>query len=157
MYVLRIGIEHLFTGVELEMSSLGWFRFEQESASIVRVLSYYPFTAYWSVQNLTLTATHEDGIRTLYTAGEADYHANATAMALRNAHEAPHRMRGISVPKSRSKDWPPFTESVIRSMKIKFGKDANLWFSRLQWNGSHWYFHKDGMYHGVEPDGNIHT
>ena len=52
---------------------------------------------------------------------------------------------------------PAFTPEVVRSMRVKFGADADQWLAKLRWAGDHWFFNKDRMYHGVEPDGYIHT
>jgi len=48
---------------------------------------------------------------------------------------------------------------VIQAMRDKFGWEADTKILTLEYDacGGYWYFIHAGMYHGIEPDGYIHT
>lgn len=50
--------------------------------------------------------------------------------------------------------WP-----VVKAMRRKFGRCANDYLKShtLRSYGDYWGFEYAGMFHGIEPDGHIHT
>jgi hypothetical protein len=161
-YKLIVGIEHLMTGIQFHpadyIGELPPLQFERESASTMAVLALAPFMATW-VDDIRIMATTEDaGIPMCSTsAGEIEYIANVVAGAMQDAEQLSADRRGYTTPAWQRTDWPTFTPEVIASMRRKFGKHANEWLGQLQWDRDHWFFIRNDVYHGVEPDGHIHT
>lgn len=168
MHVLLIGIEHLMTGVQIKTAGAS-LTFERESSSVMRVLSHMPIEAYWPVNCAFMESTEAPrGNPEKYSAGEAEYYAQVVGPAMVDLDQKSYDMQTYNRrpeytgPDGVPSRWAPsepsrFPLEVIKSMRAKFGKDSDKWLAELRWNGDHWFFTKDRMYHGVEPDGYIHT
>lgn len=169
MYSLTMGIEHLMTGAKIHSKSASMiYTFQRESASIVRVIADLPFSVLWPVNYSCVEAQEGDWKQEQYSHGEAEWEAQVKAGAMQDCEQRSYDMQiyerraDYIGPDGRASRWAPgeparFPEAVIKAMKSKFGKGVNQWLAKLRWDRDHWYFTKDGVYHGVEPDGHIHT
>lgn len=146
MHVLLVGVEHLMTGLQLATENHSQLTFERESASIVRVMADSPITAYWPVKQSTTTSSETEAKPEKYSTGEVEC-AVKVCEAMQVADRTPDRGDDVL-------PWP-----VIKAMRRKFGREANDYMRpyKLYSYGSYWGFTHAGMFHGVEPDGYIHT
>lgn len=145
MHTLLLGIEHLMTGVQVAADNGDQLTFERESASIIRVMSDSKITAYWPVQQVTIFSTESDAKPEKYSSGEVEWGVKI-AEAMRHSDRIPDRS-----------DVLPWL--VVKAMRRKFGRMANDFLRPviLKKYGEYWGFEHQGMFHGVEPDGYIHT
>lgn len=150
-YSVLLGIEHLMTGVQIRSPKGDVLTFHHESASVVRVECDSEINCYWPVKqawmgNQECTASTEQ-----YTEGEAEWLGQVMVPAMQKAdcaHGHEYREMELGIP------W-----QVVKAIRAKFGRDADQWIAKLSWDGlmKCWYFTYAGMFHGVEPDGCIHT
>lgn len=164
MHVLLVGIEHLMTGIQIKTQGA---RFERESASVIRVTSHLPIEAYWPVNGAFMMSTDQDVTLPQYSAGEAEHYAQVVGPALVDIDLRSYDMQTYTRTAEyyyngdyhRLAETEPsrFPEAVIKSMRRKWGAKANEWLAKLRWSRDHWFFHHASIYHGVEPDGHIHT
>jgi hypothetical protein len=150
MHKLLVGIEHLMTGVQLTSDSP--ITFERESASVMRAMSVSTIQAYWPLKQSFMESVEEDREREEYSSGEAEFYARVYG----------HAMRGTdtwALDQLEIKGVPRPGEAVVKAMRRKFGAMADKYITQLKWDGlgKYYYFTHAGMYHGVEPDGYIHT
>lgn len=146
-HVLVVGIERLMTGLQVATEKQYDMTFERESASTIRILCDSPITAYWPVKQCTTYSTAFDKVvPEKFSEGEVEHVVEKVARAMAVADIIPTRDDHLP--------WP-----VIKSMRRKFGVRANDYLrpSMLKSYGTYWGFEYAGMFHGVEPDGYIHT
>lgn len=162
MHKMLLGIEHLMTGVQLrERESTipgypGTFTFQQESPSLVRVISDGPFQAYWLsrhsfLESVECTKDEEKVYGSLrYSNGEVEWWANIAGETLRQIYHLP--TANISGEKQP-------TDAVLRAMRRKHGALADSYISKLRWDGLNkcWFYTHYGMLLEVEEDGYIHS
>jgi hypothetical protein len=184
---IEVGIEHVMTGICFHLAEgASGIQFHPVSATMFAAYSDKEFSATWPVTQGTVYSTPAEMPKSDYTDGESRWYANVMASAMRAADDRSYDMQtynrrgdehynpvcvhcgfidnAICVnhkPGYTSRYQPNeprmFPKAVVRAMRRKFGKDADEWLAKLRWSHDHWYFHYANMYHGVEPDGHIHT
>lgn len=173
MHKLSLGIEHLFTGVQLGAQnsdeSRGLvFTFQQESPTIVRVLADHPFMAYWRVKYSTIYSTpctpEEDseyeGPKHQYSQGEAEWLIARVLPRVNEAHSSANTARQHNAPLRRMKNQPVYLpEVVVKALRRKYGAESDSIAVRLLWDGlmKCWTYTHNGIFYGVEEDGHIHS
>ena len=138
MHKMLLGIEHLMTGIRITerykpddpITPPLVFIFQQESPSVVRVISDGPFNAYWPhlqtfLESVECTPEEEKTYEALkYGTGEAEWWAQVAGEALRQTYHLP-TANIIS-------NQPP--DAVIRAMRAKHGKEADKYIQQLRWD-----------------------
>lgn len=171
MHKLSIGIEHLFTGIQLREQDLvddRTFTFQQESPTIVRVLNAGPFQAYWPCKQSFLSSvecTPEEekeytGPKHQYSQGEAEWLIARVLPRVNEAHSSANTARQHNAPLRRMKNQPVYLpEVVVKALRRKYGAESDSIAVRLLWDGlmKCWTYTHNGIFYGVEEDGYIHT
>ncbi len=182
MHKLTLGIEHLFTGIQLmeqnpqrppnsPYHNQAVFTFQQESPTMVRVLCEEPFQTYWPHAQIFLYSTpcsldeitEYEGSKHQYSQGEAEWWAQKAAQDLRTAYEfcnleRTHKFNGRGVTLDRS-PGVILPDVVLKALRRKYGADADAIGRLLQWDGimKCWTYTHNGIFYGVEEDGYIHS
>ena len=148
-HYLSVGIEHLMTGVQIQPADGETLRFERESASIVRVSSDKPFSAYWPVKQITIDSVEGEPTRAKYGEGYVEWCAQKLAPAM---------VEKDGVPKWVSDKLGDIPTVVIRAMRNRFGVESMYYITRMHNYGDYFGFEYAGMFLGVEKkDGYIHS
>lgn len=166
-HAIEVGIEHLMSGIVFRGTETdGPIQFVRQSASVMLAIMTNPFVADWP--NRATIDSHEIDFSFEQTSdGEIRYYAQVVGAAMRDCEERSYAMQKYSRapfdfdgsgPNLLAPGEPErFPEAVVKAMRRKFGEYADDWLSKLRWSHGHWHFNYAGMYHGVEPDGHIHT
>lgn len=152
MHKILLGIEHLMTGVQVRSPKGDVLTFQRESASVVRVISDSEMEMYWPVKQCWLSSTEFDNevekhSQIKYGEGEIEWYAQVMAGQMVRTDEAFTPI---------IKDHPvPY--AVVKSIRAKFGANADDVLCTLKYYGGYYGFTWGNMFVGVEPDGYMHT
>lgn len=140
-----IGIEHLMTGLQLLGEQPDQvFTFQRESASVVRVISDSPFNLYWTAKGTFLRSTTEESVTELHCGPRhTEFYAETMGRMMQKA-DALHDTDGDVLP-----------DAIAWALKGKFGRLATT-IPVHKGYPTYWFTYA-GMFHGIEPDGYIHT
>lgn len=168
MHKLLLGIEHLFTGIEVCSRDIhAPIRFVKESASVVAAVSKEPMVAYWLatqgwLESVEMTKEEEEKHKKVkYTQGAAEYYARKVAPRMREGELG--EIEPLEYRKARARhpeiELVPIPREVDVALMNRFGEAATSAKHQMFWDalGGCWMLQWAGMLLGIEKDGYIHS
>ena len=166
MEKLLLGIEHLFTGIKVQVEGEAVITFVRESASVVMAVSTGKMKAYHDatqcyVESVAMTKEEEKYGKEEYRAGAVEYYADKLPPRMREVElgaiePLQYRMQRANNPDVELVPVPAIVDVALMN---RFGKEAASIKHRMHWDGLNgcWLVEWQGMLLGIEQDGYIHS